>query len=214
MDALAFSSAAPGRTSDDVARQVSHYSLLAVLLHWAIALLILANIGVGLVFESLGRGLAAFRLIQLHKSLGLTVLALTALRLGWRLANPPPPLILPLWQKRVSGLVHLSLYALMFALPLTGWIMVSASPLNLPTLYFGVLAVPHIAPVHALAAPARKAVGDAADGAHIALVWAACALIALHVAAALKHQVFDRDDVLARMLPARGRRAPRGAHAA
>ncbi len=197
----------------DVARQVSKYSSVAILLHWLIAVLLVGNICVGLGFESLGKGLAAFQLIQLHKSIGLTILVLSCARLGWRLANPPPPLTAPLWQKRASGAAHALLYVLMFALPLTGWIMVSASALNLPTLYFGLFPVPHIGPVHALGPALRKSVGGAADTAHGALVYAAYALIALHVAAALKHQIFDRDDVLARMVPFLKPSGTRGAHA-
>jgi len=178
------------------------YSTVAIVLHWLIALLILANIGLALTFQNIPKGLLEFKLIQLHKSFGMTVLLLSVLRLAWRLFNPPPPEpAMPKWQLVVSQIVHWGFYVIMIGMPLSGWIMVSASTYNLPTLLYGAIPWPHIAAVHNLPMASRKAVDDAMGLTHLTLAWIAYGLILLHVAAALKHQFFDRDNLLFRMAP-------------
>jgi cytochrome b561 len=191
-----------------VARPISRYSLVAIGLHWLIALLIIANIGLAWTFQNIPKGLTEFNLIQLHKSFGITVLLLSLLRLGWRLLNAPPPEPpMPHWQLITSQVVHWAFYVIMIGMPLSGWVMVSASPYNLPTLLYKTLPWPHIAAVHNLPDPARKAWGYWAGETHLLLAWSAYGLITLHVAAALKHQFFDRDDLLSRMAPIGGRRS-------
>lgn len=188
------------------------YSAVAIALHWSVAALILTLLAMGLWMTRLPPGSASqFALYQLHKSIGVTVLLLTALRLAWRLFHRPPPLPPELgsWERAAARAAHAGLYALTVALPLTGWAMVSASPWNLPTILYGVVPWPHLPVLPDLA---NKAAAEAAlKSAHAAGAWAMLALVALHIGAALKHHFALRDDVLARMLPLPWRRpAPSG----
>jgi polyisoprenoid-binding protein YceI/cytochrome b561 len=144
-----------------------------------------------------------FALTQLHKSVGITILLLSLVRLGWRLANPPPPEPAGLagWEQGLSKVVHIGLYVIMIGMPITGWIMVSASRIDIPTLLYGAVPWPHL-PVAHLAPAAKAAWRDLGQESHEWLSFGAYALIVLHVAGALKHQLFDRNTpVLARMAP-------------
>lgn len=175
------------------------YSGVAIALHWVIALMIIGNLTVGLLFDTLEAWDKPlyFSAVQLHKSSGLTILALSLARLGWRLANPPPPLPdhMTRLEHRLAKATHWGFYALMLALPLTGWLMSSASPLNFPILWFGLFEVPKL-PI----AQSAETAGVLHDR-HELLAWVAIGVLALHVAGALKHHFLDRDEVLARMLP-------------
>lgn len=186
-----------------MARSLSRYSSVAIILHWLIALLILANILIAWKFGAMKPGLAYFQIIQLHKSIGITVLLLSVLRLVWRLMNPPPPLPqqMPAWEKLAAAAVHWGFYVVMLGMPLSGWAMVSTSKYNLPTLLYGKIPWPHIGFLHALAQPGKEAVSRWSQTAHGALAWMAYALIVLHVGAALKHAFLDRDEVVSRMVP-------------
>ncbi len=185
------------------------YSTGAIALHWIIAALVFANIVIGLRFDGM-HGLAKFSALQWHKSFGITVLLLTLGRLGWRLAHPAPPYPddMPAWEKAAARATHWSFYALMLALPLTGWMMVSASPTNIPTVLYKVIPWPHIGPIHALPMATRKGLEGQLADIHDLLAWGAILLIVLHVAAALKHQFWDRDEVLWRMLPFKALKPP------
>ncbi len=174
-------------------------------LHWAMAAGIVAMLGAGLWAAEVEDDLiACYRLVQLHKSLGATLFALAALRLGWRLANPTPapPPGMPRWQRRAAAASHAALYALMLAMPLTGWLMASASPLNdadavpfrIPNEVFGLFALPDPYPVGDPALTRRLA------ALHLGLALALIAMIGVHAAAAIRHAVRDRDGVLRRML--------------
>ncbi len=198
-----------------MARSVTRYSTVAIILHWVIALLILANIALAWTFQNIPKGLTEYNLVQLHKSFGISVLLLSVLRLAWRLFNPPPPEPpMPGWQRIASQVVHWGFYVIMIGMPLSGWIMVSASPLNLPTLLYKTIPWPHLAFVHDLPMDARKVWGHWGGTVHGLLAWLAYGLIALHVAAALKHQFFDRDNLIARMALFLGRAASKeAAHA-
>jgi cytochrome b561 len=179
------------------------YGLVAIALHWLIAAAILAMVVLGLVMVELAPGAAKFELYQLHKSVGITILALSLVRLGWRLVNPVPPLPAGLraWEARLARVTHVGLYALMMLLPLSGWMMVSASVWNIPTVLYGVVPLPHL-PV--LATLTDKApVEQALKSVHGLLALSMMALFALHVAGALKHHLILRDDTLKRMLPGR-----------
>ena len=188
--------------SDDADAAQRRYSTVAILLHWTIAGLILTNIVIGLRFDGL-HGLAKFSLLQWHKSFGITVLILSLGRLAWRLAHPPPPYPpqMPAWEKAAASTAHWGFYVLLIALPLTGWIIVSASPTNIPTLLYKAVPWPHIGPIHSLAMPVRKRLEGQFSDIHQYLAWTALVLLALHVAAAVKHQVWNRDLVLWRMAP-------------
>ncbi|MDB5577552.1 MAG: cytochrome b [Bradyrhizobium sp.] len=188
----------------------TRYSAGAILFHWIIAGLIVLNIWVGWRMGGL-KGLAQFNLFQLHKSIGITVLLLSLLRLGWRMVHRAPafPASMTSLEKRVAVTVHWLLYAFMIILPLTGWVIVSASSLNLPTMLFKTVPWPHLSLVHDLPMTTRKMVEDRFAIMHAWLAWSLLASAALHAAAALKHHFWDRDDVLMRMVPLlRKRRAP------
>lgn len=180
----------------------ARYGGVAIAFHWTVAALILGNLALGLWQDRL-EGLERYEIIQVHKSIGITVLVLSVLRLAWRLGHRPPPL--PgdhgAAARRLAHAVHWAFYALIIALPLTGWLMVSASPLNIPTLLYGWVPWPHMPGVAGLDPAARLAVAGRANTAHELLTYVAYLLIALHVAAALKHQFVDRDGVLWRMAP-------------
>ena len=187
-----------------------HYTAVAVTLHWVMAIAIVLLLVAGLWMTDTIRQPEtknfAFRVYQWHKSLGLTVLVLTFARLGWRLANPPPALPggMSRFERIGAGLSHGAFYTLMLAIPLAGWAMVSASPLGLPTMVFGLFEWPHIPVLAGL--EDKKPVEAIFKAGHKFMAWGLLALLVLHVAAALKHHFVNRDTVLARMLP--GVRAP------
>ena len=188
------------------------YSAPAIALHWAIAALIVVNFVIGLRFDQLN-GLALFNLMQWHKSFGITVLALSLARLAWRVVHRPPPYPahMPAWERAAASLVHWAFYVVMIGLPITGWVVVSASPTNIPTLLYGTIPWPHIGLVHDLPMAVRKRLEDQAGDIHESLAWGAAALLVLHVGAALRHQLSSRDEVLWRMAPIpllKPRRAP------
>ncbi|HEY1632306.1 MAG TPA: cytochrome b [Rhizomicrobium sp.] len=183
---------------------VLRYGSVAITLHWLIAILIIANICLGLYFADLPHNDPnKFGLTQLHKSIGLTVLLLSLARLVWRLMNPVPPLprgmSAPL--RVLARGTHVLLYFLIIAIPLSGWALVSSSPLGLPTMYFGLFEWPHIPFIADLAMEQKKMLRENFALIHIVLAWSAIVLIPIHVAGALYHQFFRGDDVLRRMLP-------------
>jgi cytochrome b561 len=192
----------------------ARYTAVAVTLHWATALLVVAMIPVGwwmsdAVMDPALRGKAG-QAFQLHKSVGLTILALSVLRLIWRLVHKAPPLpqAMPGWEKVAAKATHWAFYALMIALPISGWVYTSAGYsvsferfFPVATSWFGLFEVPHIGPVATQSEAARKSIGVAAMSAHSAMVWGVIVLAGLHVAAALKHHFFNMDDVLTRMVP-------------
>lgn len=190
------------------------YTAVAIVLHWAIAIAILLMIPLGWwMGDQAEAGVVTdgvFQAFQFHKSIGLTVLALSLVRLGWRLANPPPalPPHMPAWERMVAKATHWAFYALMIAMPLTGWLYVSAGwsehdnePLVVATHWFGLIRVPELFGLPHAAESLRAGVADVSMNVHSKLAWGALILAALHAGAALKHHVFDRDEVLAHMLP-------------
>ena len=142
-----------------------------------------------------------FQIYQLHKSIGITVLLAAFLRLAWRLSHRPPnlPEAMPAVEKTAAAGGHLLLYAFMFALPFTGWALVSASVLSIPTVLYGILPWPDL--------PLLPALDDKASAeavlklVHAYGAYALIALVAVHSAAALRHHFVIRDDVLSRMIP-------------
>ena len=133
------------------------------------------------------------KLYNWHKWAGTTILALSALRLLWRLTHrPPADLPMPAWQRSASHATHHLLYVLFFAVPLVGWAYSSAA--GFPIVWFGVLPLPDFVPVD-------KALADAIKPWHGYLAYAMAALVLMHVAAALKHHFIDRDSLLSRMWP-------------
>jgi cytochrome b561/polyisoprenoid-binding protein YceI len=185
------------------------YSAVAVVLHWLTAAAIVVQLILALRMQG-PRSPETFAVFQLHKSVGVTILALTVLRLAWRLTHrpPPEPATLAGWERRLAQLTHAGFYLLLVALPLTGWIMVSASELAIPTRLYGVLPFPDLPGFADAGAGARAGWREAGEVAHAALAVTLLALLALHVAGALKHQLFAADEpVFGRMAP--GARAGR-----
>jgi cytochrome b561 len=190
------------QTASDTAASERRYAAVAIGLHWLIAALIAANILIAWGFEDL-KGLAKFNQMQLHKSVGITVLILSLGRLGWRLTHRPPPLPahMPRWEKIAAHAVHWGFYVIMIGLPVTGWIIVSASPSNIPTLLYQTIPWPHLEFVHGLPMADRKGIDEAMEETHELLGKLTYALIVLHVAAALKHQFWNKDGLIWRMAP-------------
>lgn len=178
-------------------KNTDRWGATSQLLHWTIAVLILSIGAVGLVMGELPRSPKWFWVYTLHKSLGLTVLALVLVRIGWRLyAGAPPPVAgTPRWQVRLASLTHGAIYVLILAMPLSGWLYDSASGLR-PFRWFGLAEVPKLSPPH-------EALADAMHETHELLFWVLIALVIGHAGAALYHHFVRRDATLARMLPRR-----------
>lgn len=171
----------------------ARYSTGAIVFHWTIAALVIVNLAIGLLHDAVPL-LRAW--MPAHKAIGITVLALTALRIVWRLTHRPPRLLGLSAAERATALaVHLTLYALMVAMPLTGWMMVSGHGAR-PLTWFGLATIPAL-PVSA----AQSALGANAHG---LLGWLMLALVVLHIAAALRHHLILRNGLLLRMVPMRG----------
>ena len=169
------------------------YSLVAIILHWAIAALLAFQIIVGWALEDLGaRG---FALYQWHKSVGITILGLTLLRIVVRYWKPRPARLEGGWQGALASGVHFGLYAFMLGAPLSGWALVSTAKVKVPTLLFGVLPLPHL--------PLPASAHELAEGGHGLIAWLGIALFLLHVAGALRHHFLIRDGLIWRMIPGR-----------
>ncbi len=169
------------------------YGYVAQGLHWLIVGLLIVQVTLAKIAAGLPLGLDRLALLARHKSFGITILALAVIRLGWRLYDRPPPLPpMPRWQLVAARVNHAALYILLFAMPITGWIMSSAS--NYPVSWFGLVQLPD------LAAPDR-ALKELLKLVHKSLSYGLFALVGLHLAGALKHQLVDRDGLLFRMLP-------------
>lgn len=176
----------------------ARYDPVAVALHWVIAAAILVMIPLGFFMEDLPISIR-FDGYAIHKSLGITVLGLSVFRLIWRFLNPPPalPAGMKPYERLLAKATHWLFYFLILAMPLTGWLMVSATR-KYPTVYFWLGEVPFIPMPAGIDAKATK---DLFEEYHEALAYAALLLLALHVGAALKHHFLDKDTVLTRMLP-------------
>lgn len=180
----------------------TRYNEVAIAIHWLTAFAIVAQFALGWTMISLRPPSSLhFSLYQWHKSIGITIFALSVLRLIWRLRHRPPllPAAMPVWEKRAAKFSHASLYVLLIALPISGWAVVSASPLNIPTMLYGVLPIPHIPVLADL--PDKRAAQQAFKTLHAIGGWILALLLAGHVGAALRHHFLLRDEVLVRMLP-------------
>ncbi len=181
--------------------ETASYTRTAKILHWLIAAAILFMLALGWSFDYVPKGETKFYLFQLHKSIGITILLLSFVRLGWRLAHraPPMPEAMAAWEKKAAIAVHVLLYVMMIGVPLSGWALVSASPKNVPTILFGIVPWPHLPILSTL--ENKKEVASLLGDVHSTVAFMLAALIAAHVAAALKHHFLVRDDVLLRMAP-------------
>ncbi|WP_240624562.1 cytochrome b/b6 domain-containing protein [Aurantiacibacter odishensis] len=167
---------------------VERYSTGAIILHWLIALLLAGEIALGFAMPKDASGFAEY---QLHKSIGITILALSLVRLGWRFTHPRPASLEGGATGVLASAVHVGFYVFMIAMPLTGWALVSTDPLDVPTILYGVVPLPHL--------PLSEGLNDLAKGAHEWLAWGGVALFVLHVAGAFRHHFLLHDDLLARM---------------
>jgi cytochrome b561/polyisoprenoid-binding protein YceI len=187
-------------STDASTPQQQRYTAVAIALHWIIAFSIIGLIAVGWTMGEMEPGPDYFQIVQLHKSFGITVLLLSVARLIWRLMNPPPPEPpMPKWQAFLASAVHVLFYILIIAMPLTGWIMASASS-DAPTRYFGLVDI-RLPGIPALDAETREGIEEGFEQVHSNLAWVIIGLLVLHVAGALKHQFVDKDGLLARMAP-------------
>jgi cytochrome b561 len=176
------------------------YGTVAIALHWAVAAALVAQYWIGWKMVDLPLSPAKLQQYALHKSIGLAVLLAVVLRLLWRLTHPAPPLpqdIAP-WQRKFATVTHWSLYALLFLIPLSGWVLNGTT--GFPLTWFGLVPVPNLVAADAALKPVATLV-------HEAFGKLLLALLALHVAGALHHHFVLRDAVLTRMVP--GLRAPR-----
>ena len=177
-------------------RPSHRYTGVAIALHWLMALMILVSLAVGLTMARMDLSPTRLQLYNWHKWAGVLILTLAALRLLWRLSHRPPTLPpMPAWQHAASRASHGALYVLFFAVPLAGWAYSSAA--GFPVVLFGVLPLPDWVAVDRELAQAIKPW-------HGRLAWTLAALTLLHIAAAWKHQLVDRDGLINRILPARG----------
>lgn len=167
------------------------YGLLAKLLHWLIAAILVGQFALGWLMPSVRRGMEPGLAMRTHISVGLVVLALLAVRLAWRLTHPVREAALPSWQRHASLAVHWLLYLVLVVTTLSGWFYASARGWALD--FFGLFALPALV-------PQGSPIGRAIGGIHEVVVWVLLALIAVHVLAALLHAFVYRDDVMQRML--------------
>jgi cytochrome b561 len=173
---------------------VRSWGSLSKALHWLIVLLIINQWLIAARADSLPLGAAKLSALSWHKSFGMTILALAIIRLVWRWLNPVPTLagLAKTWERRLAHFSHVLLYALIFAVPLSGWLMSSAR--NFPVSWFGLFQLPD------LVSP-DKGLYELMHGLHGQLFAALVIVALLHIAGALKHHFIDRNEVLKRMLP-------------
>jgi len=175
----------------------SNFTAIAIGLHWLIAFAIIGSFSVGIYMVDLPLSPQKLKIYSWHKWAGVTIFLFVVLRLGWRLLHRPPelPAGMPAWQRKAAEATHVLLYLLMFAVPLSGWLMSSAK--GFQTVWFGVLPLPDLL-------QKDTELGDLLKQVHMLLNFSMAALVLAHAGAALKHHFFDRDDVLVRMLPILG----------
>lgn len=175
-------------------KRILAYTHTAITLHWLMAVLVFVTFPVGLVMHEMALSPNKLRMLSYHKWLGVTVFILVMIRLVWRATHQPAPLLIemPQWQKLAAKAVHVLLYVLLFAIPISGWLMSSAK--GFQTVYLGVMPLPDLL-------PKDKVLGDALAALHEVLNVTLLLLVVSHIVAALKHQFYDRDATLARMIP-------------
>lgn len=170
------------------------YTRTAIFFHWLVAIGLIGTFAVGFFMQDLPLSPTKLKVYSWHKWVGISLLVLVAARLSWRLTHPAPPLPANMSPaaRFAAHAAHWLLYALMLAIPLSGWTMSSA--VGFPVVWFGVLQLPDLV-------PKDKALGQALKQVHQVLNYTLLIMVVAHVAAALKHHFIDRDTVLARILP-------------
>lgn len=169
------------------------YRAPAQALHWLTAAAVLCGVTLGLSMLNVKPGDLQNQLFDLHRSFGALILSLTALRLLWRLSSPPPMISdMPHWQERAARVTHAALYILLFTVPMVGWVGTSAFGARIPI--FGLFELPMLV-------EQNKPLAEVLLKLHMALALTLCALLVLHIGAALHHHFIRKDDTLRRMLP-------------
>jgi len=168
-----------------------HFGIVAIILHWIMAILLVSLLALGLYMVALPINLEKLKLYGWHKEYGMLALMLAVARSIWRISNMIPQLSLPWWEKWAARAVHYAFYGFMLAMPLTGWIITSAS--GLPVSFFGWFVFPDLdSPNPDLMSLFQQI--------HKWLGYGLIATIFLHTSAALKHHFINKDDILRRML--------------
>jgi len=172
----------------------NRYTRTAITLHWGIAFLIFTAFPLGIYMHDLPLSPNKLQLYSYHKWIGVSIFLLAALRLAWRITHRPPPLPsgMPPWEKIAAHTTHYLLYMLIFAIPLSGWLMSSAK--GVQTVWFGVLPLPDLV-------SKNKELGELIKEVHESLNILMLGLVLAHAGAALKHHFIQRDGILARMIP-------------
>jgi cytochrome b561 len=178
---------------DQAARVPGAYSRTAIALHWLVAALIVVAFALGLYMVELKLSPTKLQLYSWHKWLGVTIWLLVVVRLIWRATHRPPPLpAMPRWQSLAATATHWLLYALVLVIPISGWLFSSAS--GFPVVYLGKVQLPDLV-------GKDKQLAEVLQEVHETLNWIMLAVVVVHVVAAVKHHLVDRDPVLHRMLP-------------
>lgn len=178
----------------------ARYTPTAMALHWGLAVMLIGILAVGWYMTGLPFSPQRLKLYNWHKWAGVVILGLSVLRLAWRLTHRPPALpqalsaAMPRWQHLAHHGTHGALYGLFFIVPLLGWAYSSAAGFSI--VLFGLWPLPDFV-------AADKALAEAIKPWHALAAYTLAALVVLHVAAAVKHQLIDRDGLLQRMLPGR-----------
>lgn len=174
--------------------QSNQYTRTAIALHWLMAALIIGVFGLGLYMHELPKSDYKFMLYAYHKEFGALVMLFAGVRLFWRIRHRPPAFLpgMPAWQEKAAHGIHHLLYLLMFAIPLTGWLMSSAK--GHPVVLFDAFQLPDLI-------SKNPDLGDLFKNLHEVGNYLICTLIVVHIIAAYKHHLVDKDGTLARMLP-------------
>jgi cytochrome b561 len=172
----------------------TRYTRTAIALHWLMFVLIACGFSLAVYMVDLPLSPQKLKYFSWHKWIGVTVFLLAVARLAWRLTHPSPalPATMPLWQQHAAAVNLVALYVLILVIPPTGWLYSSAT--GVPTVYLGLVQLPDLL-------GRDKALAEQLKLVHVTLNFTMLALVIIHSAAALKHHLVDRDDVLWRMLP-------------
>lgn len=169
-----------------------HYGSVAKFFHWFIFILVLALLTLGYTFDLVPKSEKA-NLVNIHKLIGLLLLATMLLRFAWAVIFPRPlSLSRYSWERIIEHIVHWSIYGILFLMPISGWIMATAAG-KPPHLFHLFLPLPGV--------PVSKSLSNTAFEIHSTLAIILIILVILHILAALKHHFYDKNRVLKRMLP-------------
>lgn len=186
----------------------TRYTPTAIVLHWLVAILIFAGFGLGLTMVDMSFSPQKLKFYSWHKWIGITIFALVAIRLVWRLKHPAPalPASMPAWQRSAAHVSHVLMYILFFAIPLSGWLFSSSK--GIQTVYLGLIPLPDLLTkemgeiILSATDPEKPiVVADLIRLVHRSLNYLLGGLVLMHITAALKHYFVDRDDILGRMIP-------------